>query len=75
MPAAPGSGLIDAIAAAEFLTATGTPVTPGQIRVWAHRGKVARMGRDHRRRTLYRLADLEREARHARDAAAKVDGD
>lgn len=61
-----GDGLVDAVAAAAFLTATGDrTVTHGQIRVWATRGEVTRRGRDWRGRTLFLLAELE--ARASRD--------
>lgn len=61
---ASGDGLIDAVAAAAFLTATGDhKVTHGQIRTWAWRGELVRRGRDRRGRTLYALADLEAVAR------------
>lgn len=61
----PGAGLVDAPAAAAFLSATGAKVTAGQIRNWAYRGLVGRYGKDRRGRTLYRLTELEARSRHA----------
>ena len=37
-------------------------ITPGVIRVWAHRGYITRRGRDNRGRTLYDLDEVQAEA-------------
>jgi hypothetical protein len=60
--------LVDAYTGAAFLSVGGRTITPGQIRNWAYRGKIARHGRDQHRCTLYSLAELNRAA-----AAAAAD--
>lgn len=52
------NGEADAFTASAILLAAGYLVTPNRIRVWAHRGKVRRLGKDGHGRTLYAFADV-----------------
>lgn len=62
--------LVDAYVAAAFLSTPEHRITPGRIRRWAHDGKIARHGTDHRRCTLYSLAELHRVASDTPTVAA-----
>lgn len=45
-------------------------VPPGTVRVWAHRGRLTRHGKDRRGRTLYSIQEAERLAETLTAAAA-----
>lgn len=56
------NGEADAHTAAAILAVLGIAVAPVTIRVWAHRGKVRRVGKDGHGRTTYAFADIWRVA-------------
>lgn len=53
-----GSQLVDTVLAAKLLD-----VPQGTVRSWASHGVLPRSGKDDRGRTLYALADVEKQAR------------